>query len=487
METTEATSYFSGFVDALDPAEAEVQGPRPADPGAERLPFDLLDDRRFEVLAYRLKCADIAANARPTLMMGVKDRGRDVVVYSSEGRVVEIVQCKRLQARMTAPAVRQELLKVALHALLQPDILGDGPVAYELWCPGGLTEPAADVFSRWPTLWTEAELKSDAEEVIGEYAAFKSVTWADAKDFVTTTFRNVIRPVQRNGVDLAIKVRACPDIYAAFFQANVVVGMSDAEAAFRKIMAELTQMNDKDAKHLVERVQSFPMEQRLMMMSAFVMGLSPQLVGRFEAKEFEELVTHAIQATTGIMKTVTTACARLAMEAGRDFRESALPTNSAITHFFSQTLTMSMLARITAMMPAGKKMQPKLAEWAQLPFAERLGCNSREMWDSYQGCLSGYDPKKHRPGSDPEFRFRIARKALDGATNFEQFDENLKRAKEKHLPDLQKRYDAYMALIPEQILVVTDTLTALDSKVLMDRMVETMGVLQVMRKGAPGG
>jgi len=482
MAKTEATSYFDGFVDALDPAEAIAQGSKPADPGAERLPFDLLDDRRFEVLAYRLKCADFGADSRPTLMQGVKDRGRDVVVYSSAGTVVEIIQCKRLQARMTAPAVRQELLKVALHAFLQPDILGAGPVAYELWCPGGLTEQAAEVFSRWPTSWTEANLKSDAEEVIGEYVAFKSVAWTDAKDFVTTTFLSVIRPVHRNGVDLAIKVRACPDIYAAFFQANVVVGMSEAEAAFRKIMAELTQMSDKDAKHLVERVQSFPTEQRLMMMSAFVMGLSPQLVGRFETKEFEEFVTHAIQATTGIMKTVTTACARLAMEAAEDFRESARPTNSAIAHVFLQTLTRTMVARLTAMMPAGKKMQPWLAEWSQLPLSERLGSNSREMWDSYQRCLAGYDPKKHRSGSDPEFRFRIARKALDGARTFEQFDENLRAAIKKHLPEFEKRHDAYMALVPEQILVITDTLTALDSKVLRERMAETMGVLEVVRK-----
>jgi hypothetical protein len=477
------TSYFSGFVDALDPVEAEAPAPRLADPGAERLPFDLLDDRRFEVLAYRLKCAEFGTDARPTLMQGVKDRGRDVIVYSSQGKVVQIVQCKRLLTRMTAPALRQELLKVAIHAFLQPEILGQGPVSYELWCPGGLTEPAAEVFSRWPTLWTEAALKSDAEEVIGEYAGFKSVVWADAKDFVTTTFRDVIRPVQRHGVDLAIKVRACPDIYAAFFQTNVVVGLGEAEAAFRKIMAEMTQMTDKDAKHLVDRVTSFRSDQRLMMLSAFVLGLSPQLVGRFEPNEFEEFVTHAIQATTGIMKTVTAACTRLAGEAAKDFRESARPTNSAITHFFSQTLTTSMLARITAMMPAGKKMQPKLAEWAQLPFSERLGWNTREMWDSYQRCLAGYDPKKHRPGSDPEFRFRIAKKALDGATTFEQFDENLKIAKEKHVSELERRHDAYMALVPEQILVVTDTLTALDSKALMDRMVETMGVLQVMRKG----
>ena len=69
-------AYFSSFVEGLDPAEVDAHSPRPVDPGADSLPFNLLDDRRFEVLAYRLKCAEFGQRARTSLMLGVKDRGR---------------------------------------------------------------------------------------------------------------------------------------------------------------------------------------------------------------------------------------------------------------------------------------------------------------------------------------------------------------------------------------------------------------------------
>jgi hypothetical protein len=44
----QTVEYFDGFAAALDPSEAdEIPARRPADPGLDRLQFDLIDDRRF--------------------------------------------------------------------------------------------------------------------------------------------------------------------------------------------------------------------------------------------------------------------------------------------------------------------------------------------------------------------------------------------------------------------------------------------------------
>lgn len=68
--------YFPGFHDALDLAEADAQPlAKPSDAGGDALPFAHLEDRRFEVLVYRLKDAEMRPRGhRVTLMQGVGRR-----------------------------------------------------------------------------------------------------------------------------------------------------------------------------------------------------------------------------------------------------------------------------------------------------------------------------------------------------------------------------------------------------------------------------
>jgi hypothetical protein len=233
-------NYFKGLKDLTDSINSMETpgGPRPDDPGLDQLPFNLIDDRRFEILAYRLKCFQFRETARTTLMQGVGERGRDVVVYNNAGAIAEIVQCKRLQDRMTAPEVRQELLKLAIHAHLEPAILGTSPVRYELWCSGGLTEPAAKLFGEWPKGWTADILKEDAGKVIGQYKSFNALSWDAVSTFVTATFPQVVQPHPLANVDITSKVRVCVPVYEVFFQGKVVMAADAVKASLRELLDE---------------------------------------------------------------------------------------------------------------------------------------------------------------------------------------------------------------------------------------------------------
>jgi hypothetical protein len=277
-------TFFSDYDDALDPAEVtDTTAIRPLDPGADCLPLDHLDDRRFEVMAYRLKCAEHGERARVVLMQGVGERGRDVVVYVA-GRVSQIVQCKLLRERMTAPALRRELLKLALHALMEPSILDGGPVLYELWCPGGLTEPAGEIVGRWPLLWTEERLTEDAAEVLSEYAAFAPLTWEATKPFVLQDFPRVLRIESLGGAEVTARVRGCLPVYDAYFQGKLVMAKADVEQSIRSLLIEaggFAHLSDKDARYVLDRIASFPPEQRLVFPTGYIMGVAPKLVSRF--------------------------------------------------------------------------------------------------------------------------------------------------------------------------------------------------------------
>lgn len=229
---------FGGFSEEPTPLE-QADAPLAVEPGADRLPLELLDDRRFEVLAYRLKLAQFGDSARVSLMQGVGERVRDVVVYSTQGDLREIVQCKRLRDRMTAPALRSELLKLALHAYREPSIIGTAMIRYELWCANGLTEPAAEILNRWPSSWTIASLTEPASEVLQNTARLSDVTWHDAVTFVVSEFPNRVSPTKLENVDISERLRACSDVYRSYFEVRLVMDPLDVKNAVREWVSDL--------------------------------------------------------------------------------------------------------------------------------------------------------------------------------------------------------------------------------------------------------
>lgn len=481
--------YFTGDKSALETDEETRPLPLKFPvPDGDELPFGYLDDRRFEVLCYRLKIFEHrSTDNRVALMKGVGERGRDVVVYGADGRVREIIQCKNLEKRFTAPELRKELLKLALHSFLDPSILDGSSVGYELWCPNDLTEPAAALIDTWPRGWTSAALAESAKEVITTYQAFSALIWSDIGEGVTHDFAQRVRVKFRGGVDLSLRTRACLSVYEDYFAAKVVMSRDDVFAAVRATVAEATgyaQLTDEDAKHMITRVTSFPADQRVVHASGYVMGLPVELMSRLHRPEFELFTRHAMQATTGIVEVVLKAGQRIADEFTRLFREECSPQHREVAPLLARTMVASMIDRVQGTIMLVKRFRLMGEDYSSLSFRQRMSRHIRESWESYQRCIAGYDPSKHAYASDEEFRNRIAVTVLDGANTLDEFAETVERAIDAHLPELEARFSAFMELFPTQIMVITDTMTIFDNDQLMTRMVETIKSLEKMR-GTP--
>lgn len=483
--------YFSDYEDALTLADGEESKSKPEDRGGEVLPFNHLDDRRFEVLVYKLKCIEHGSSNRVYLMQGVGDRGRDVVVYTPHGQVLQVIQCKNLRKPMSAQQLRRELLKLALYAFLEPSILGQGPATYELWCTSGLSGPASPIVAQWPTLWTEPALAEPAIEVIGEYKAFSSITWESVKGFVVHDFPRIVRVTREDPVDMASRVRRNVAIYQQYFQANIVVPaepladriMSGMKDMLREVLAggDLVPLKDQDARRMVERLAAFPPEKRMVSMSGNVMGLSPELVSKFNQGEYRSFVDAAIQATFGIIHTVQDVCARLAKEAAMEFNVTVRPRNQSLTNLLLKLLTMSALSKLNGLTYKGLKLQSGLEAYAELTLEQRLEVHVVELWDENQACIAGYDPTKHPIGSAEELRHRIGQHLLGDFKGRQAFEEYVRACLRKHIREIETIFRKFMSLLPDDLLVITDTVTIFDNERLFQRSIEETQLLSKLR------
>lgn len=161
--------YFDGYSEAEDLSKDQELRPTVFD--ELKLPIEKLTSRQFETLAWYIKQSEFGFNARVRLMQGSSEQGRDVVVYSQKGKVEQIIQCKLWKTKMYSTNVRQELLKLFFHSYLKQDIIGSGPVRYELWCPGGLHTDALNILYQWPNSWVEDEVfQKDVNSVLQHVA-----------------------------------------------------------------------------------------------------------------------------------------------------------------------------------------------------------------------------------------------------------------------------------------------------------------------------
>ena len=246
--------YFSEFASAPPDVEALAEVKRELDHGGHALTFGHLDNRTFEVLAWRLKRKEVGAD-RVRLMQGTGERGRDVVVYDGS-RVETVVQCKLLGSRMSKPEVVRELLKVALHDVLDPEVLGDHDVRYELWAPRGLTEPAEDLIRTWPTGWDGKTVGGAFPSVQSAYASFTTLTWDGVRERVLRAFPARLRPVSVGAHDVSTLVRSAPSVHEDFFVVYRAAPLDQVRAAVRdELRGEaLRHVADEGVQHLLDQL-----------------------------------------------------------------------------------------------------------------------------------------------------------------------------------------------------------------------------------------
>ena len=206
----------------------EITG-RPKDYNADQLPFNQLGGRRFEVLAYLLK-RDESPDSYVTLVKSSGDRGRDVLVHST-GVLNTVIQCKNLDHRFSLSELWEELVKLLLHDYRERFIPDQG-ILYELWVPGGLTEPAENFVATWPFATSQEEIRKAFDNVVRKYKSLSSLEFEDVAEHLTDTLAKRVRLQRHEAVSLSNKIRANSEIFARFFEAMIVMRREHVDRYF---------------------------------------------------------------------------------------------------------------------------------------------------------------------------------------------------------------------------------------------------------------
>ncbi|RKG76032.1 hypothetical protein D7W82_35930 [Corallococcus sp. CA049B] len=214
------------------------------------------------------------------------------------------------------------------------------------------------------------------------------------------------------------------------------------------------------------------------------MGLTPELIAQMTAEEFEQFVQATIRATGDITQITIRMCGRIAQETSRQFREVLAPAAPALALAFSKVLTMGAIIRIMAMMPTGLQKQPGTAEYSNLELRDRFKHHALEMWESFQQCIEGYNPARHSPGSDEEFRNRIAIHCIGEAKTSIEFMQMLMSSVDEHLVQLSDQFSRFMELVPKNILLIIDSHTVFHDDWLMQKMGNSLLQLENLKKVA---
>ncbi|KYF93600.1 hypothetical protein BE20_09015 [Sorangium cellulosum] len=216
-------------------------------------------------------------------------------------------------------------------------------------------------------------------------------------------------------------------------------------------------------------------------MSGTVMGVSAEMVSKLNQSEYRALVNAVIQGTFGIIFTMQNACARLAKEMAEEFRTTTQPRNDNLPSLLLQVLNISALSKINNLMYKRLNFQPGFEAYTELTLEQRFETHVTKLWDEHQADIAGYDPMKHAVGSGEELRHRLGRHLRGRFTDRQAFEDDIRACLRQHIREIDNVFRKFMSLVPDDLLVISDTVTIFDDKGLAQKSVEDTHLLTKLR------
>lgn len=284
----------------IDDEVAHGYKPHAMGTGLAMLPLNELGDREFEMLVYSLMEARIQRNDyvsfdQVVLMKGVGERGRDCLLYH-QGEVAGLIQCKKLQKKMSRPEVMEEITKFLMFTISEEELMpSPGAFEYHLYASGGYFEPAA-------TLLSSFQIESQREVECGnvlriiqglkeKYATFKAYNEQQALEHVTRALEMLtVKPF--TGVDLNLSLASYPVVMSKFFRTLPVLDATSFEEILTQKLEEagIKFLTGQNLNELYKRLSSVPPEFQLALGNVDLFGYSENFF-KFLGKEgFSELI-----------------------------------------------------------------------------------------------------------------------------------------------------------------------------------------------------
>lgn len=284
----------------IDNEIAQGYKPHALDSGLMSLPMNELGDREFEVLVYslveaKIQSGDYEGFDQIVLMKGVGERGRDCQLYR-QGQVAGLIQCKKLQKKMSRSEVMEEIVKFLMFAIAEEELMPSPEVfEYHIYASGGYFEPAVKLLSAF-----SAESRKEVEHgglgsiiksLKEKYATFR------AYDEIVT-FKCVAKVLEilnvrfYTGVDLNLALTSYPVIISKFFRTMPVLDSTKFEEIITQKFEEsgIKFLTDENLSLLYKRLTSVPTKFQVSLGKADFYGYSENYFKFLGRDGFSELI-----------------------------------------------------------------------------------------------------------------------------------------------------------------------------------------------------
>ena len=284
----------------IDDEVAHSYKPLAVDAGLLMLPLNDLGDREFEMLVYslieaRIQGDDYQGFDQIVLMKGVGERGRDCSLYR-QGQVAGLVQCKKLQKKMSRPEVMEEIIKFLMFTLCEEELMPSPEVfEYHLYASGGFFETAVTLLSSFSR---ESRVDIDSGSVARiiqslkeKYATFRAYDEQAAFEYVGRAL-SVLTVKSYAGVDLNLSLASYPVVLSKFFRTMPVLDSTTFEEILtQKLEASgIKFLTDENLNALYKRLSSVPPEFQIALGNVDLYGYSENFFKFLGKQGFSDLI-----------------------------------------------------------------------------------------------------------------------------------------------------------------------------------------------------
>lgn len=461
------------------------------DSGIGLLPFSELGDREFELLCYLLVKNEIGEGKHEnvtsiSLMQGVSERGRDCSLYN-DGVVSGLIQCKKLQGRISRPQALREIIKFLLFSIIDNDLLPK-PEAFEykLYLSNDLAETTNALIHSYPTE-IEKEIQSKAiekytKDVVSEYESFKKLENNEPISKVIDLLRK-IKFTASNATDLTLRVHKYESLLSLFFNVKTVIDLESADRVVRNALDDygLKYLTDEDLKKLQSRIAHTKEENRINLGFVDFFGYNKEFFKSLNGESFKEIMESVASVTTLLDKYLLDFISSKINELIIEKVTMGL-LNQGKIHPFSVGVAGPYLIQRLSLKVLSKKMPKALAtqfyKQASQPKMELISSIAIQLFEASERVMNG--DLSHLVGTpeDIEFKKRIYDHIHAGFESIEDAKITFSQDIKTIIPTLDVIETMINELLQEERTVVIKDASFLDNEGEMKQLAKTLNMIE---------
>ncbi|MBA5203031.1 hypothetical protein H2Y57_04890 [Pectobacterium aroidearum] len=465
--------------------------PLTIDSGIGLLPFSELGDREFELLCYLLVKNEVECDKHKnitsiSLMQGVSERGRDCSLYYN-GAVSGLIQCKKLQGRMSRPQALREIIKFLLFSIIDSELLPEPDFfEYKLYVSNDLAETTNSLIHSYSTE-IEKEIQSDTiskytQDVVSEYETFKIFE----NNLPVTKIIELLKRINvtaSNATDLTLRVHKNDSLLSLFFNVKTVIDLDSADKIIRNALDDygLKYLTDEDLKQLQNRISRTKEENRINLGFVDFFGYNKEFFKFLKGEPFKE-VLEAVASVTRLLDKYSLEFINSKINELTFENVTIKLLGLGMIHPFSVGVVRPYLFQRLSMKVLSRKMPRELVivfnEQASLSKRELIDSIAMQLFDASERIMKG--DFSHLVGNpeDIEFKKKIYAHIHRGFNSIEDAKLTFSRDIQVIMPTLDSIEGTINGLLQEERTVVIKDASFLDSDDEMKKIAKTLNMIE---------